>query len=205
MAAQSPASTKLSSALAAANTEGKVLDVSALQADGTGARRIKIPKTTRGTKKWVENFPVVSDNYGSYALAMQLLGPEYAGLSAEYLRLYAGAKQVRAPKEVTVRATRRLGETIVAFPVSATAPAPVAAGAVTIVTARSPRRAKSPRAKSPRAPKSPKAATPRQAAILVLPGAVPTAVRIPSPRGTAARVPSPRRTALLVPMPPARR
>ena len=69
MAAQSPASVKLISAYNAAVAEGKVLDVSALQVDGTGARRIKIPKTTRGTKKWVGDVPIVSDNYNSYALS----------------------------------------------------------------------------------------------------------------------------------------
>lgn len=90
---------KLLNALTKASNEGKVLDVSNLTAEGTGARGKARPKTTRTTQRWVADFPVMSDNYHGYALAMALLGEsgtDYSGYSAAYLQTY-GQGKVKAP------------------------------------------------------------------------------------------------------------
>jgi hypothetical protein len=91
---------KLVNALNEAVAVGKGIDVSGLRSDGTGIRKIDLPRTDRGTKKWVGEFPVLSDNYDSYALAMEIFGPEYYGYAQEYINMFGGAKIVRSPKVV---------------------------------------------------------------------------------------------------------
>lgn len=63
---------------------GKVLDVSNLLPNGTGARAIDKPKTDRSSKRMIRDLPVVSDNYTSYKLAMDMLGPAYASYANDY-------------------------------------------------------------------------------------------------------------------------
>jgi hypothetical protein len=117
--------TKLVTALNDANANNKVLDVSGLKTDGTGYKKIDMPKTTRGNKKWVDNFPVVSDNYGSYMLAMQIFGPDYIQYGDEYYRLYGGNKIIQIPKPVVAKSPSRLGPAILNFPVYQNTPAPI--------------------------------------------------------------------------------
>ena len=60
-----------------------------------------MPKTYTGTKKWVGDlydFPVMSDNYNSYLLAMQIFGPEFISYADEYYQLYEANKIIRSPK-----------------------------------------------------------------------------------------------------------
>ena len=92
---------------------GKVLDVSTLNPDGTGSLSIK-PRINEGvtTKKAVDGMPyIVSNNYDSYALAMSILGPDYAQFSNAYMAKYGNAKftkPVKALKStVTVRSPIR--------------------------------------------------------------------------------------------------
>lgn len=200
MAAQNTASSKLAIAYTEAEATGKVLDVSGLQADGTGTRKIPVPKTTRGTKKWVMGVPVVSDNYASYALAMQLLGPGFAPFAQEYLNLYGGQRieRVARPAQGATRPNTRLGEPIGAFPLTATMPATIPVNQVKVVTGgrgRTPRRvgaaARSPRAgtaaRSPKVAKSPRVPVAVQGPDLALPPTI-RAAAVRTPRGTAAVV-----------------
>lgn len=183
MAAQTNAYTKLVRALNGAQTVGKVVDVSNLQPDGSGLRTINVPKTTRGTKRWVGDFPLVSDNYPSYLLATQILGAEYAQLAQEFGQLYGagriergrGGQQVgQAQRQQAPPA--RLGPIIEQFPLTATTPAAVPAAQIAVrspgARAASPRaRAASPKApRTPRTPKAPKSPVVRQPAILPVPG-----------------------------------
>jgi hypothetical protein len=75
---------KLVGMLNSAARNGKVLDVSTIGKDATGIKITNIPKTARGTKKGVEGFPVISNNYESYRYAMEILGPEYAVYAEMY-------------------------------------------------------------------------------------------------------------------------
>lgn len=165
---------KLVTALNEAVAVGKILDVSGLKQDGTGARKINMPKTAKGKKRWVENFPVVSNNYESYLLAMQLLGNDYLPLAERYRTAYGNGtmgqgqqgtqqiQQTRQTQQTQVRSPARLGAPITEFPVFGNTPAPIQLGAVKQV-------AKSPRATTPKAPKAPKSPTVRQPAILQVP------------------------------------
>lgn len=78
-------------------TAGKVIDVSDLQPDGRGFRTMPAPKTSRGKKKRVDNIPVISDNYETFALAMALLGPDFATYATKYLELYGRQLKVVNP------------------------------------------------------------------------------------------------------------
>lgn len=178
MTAPQSAYTKLVTALNEAQATGKVLDVSNIEADGTGIRKIPAPKTTRGTKKWVVDFPVVSDNYQGYAMAMQILGDQYMPLAQQYFQLY-GEKVERGQRQQQLPAPPS------PFPMNGGKVATVSAAQVTLRgqagSARSPRTVRSPRAaRSPKAVRSPRVRTPKSPAILTVPGAVP---RVPSPRG----------------------
>jgi hypothetical protein len=164
MSGPTNAYTKLVTSLNEAVAKGKILDVSAIQADGTGTRKINVPKTAKGTKKWVGDFPVVSDNYNSYSFAMQLLGDEYLPLAQEYLQLYGGQKITKTPKATVARTTGHLGPIIPTFPVYAHTPAPVAAPPGTVFTP-----VRTPKVLTPRTPKAPRSPTIRQPAILTVP------------------------------------
>lgn len=138
---------KLVTALNDAVKTGKVLDVSKLSADGKGSRTIPMPKSGKGTKKWVDNFPVLSNNYASYALAMQILGPEYAVYSQQYANLYGTGAYVRAPK---TGVAAKMPTT--AFPVHMNTPAAVVIAPQAIKTpgrAKTPKGAKSPAVQQP--------------------------------------------------------
>lgn len=191
MTAPNIAYTKLVTAYNEAIASAKVLDVSGLQVDGTGSRKINYPKTGNGTKKWVGDVPVVSDNYASYHLAMQFLGPDFAGYSQQYLNQYGGQKIVRAAK---AQRNARLGAAMTAFPVTPNMPAPIAAGTIAIKGVRTPKVPKTPKAKTPKVPKSPAI---RQPAILPPVGTL--AYAAPALRVATPRVPAPRAVAPTVP------
>lgn len=164
-----PAYVKLATALNEAVAAGKILDVSGLKPDATGARKINMPKTAKGKKRWVDNFPIVSDNYASYALAMQILGNDYLPLAEKYRATYGdgiGLIGTQAPKVTTAKSPAKLGAPLTAFPVYANTPAPITIAHPT-GGAKTPRAPKTPGgAKTPRAPKSPAV---RQTAILNVP------------------------------------
>lgn len=112
---------KLVTALNAASAAGKVVDVSKIEADATGIRTVVVPKSGKGTKRWVGNFPVISDNHASFRRAMEILGAEYLPYAEQYLALYGAQKTVRAPPTprlttVTVKSPRNLGPIITNFP-----------------------------------------------------------------------------------------
>jgi hypothetical protein len=98
------ADSRLRGAYSSAIAKGKALDVSKLLADGTGARSTKIPTTTKGTKRWVGELPVLSNNYASYALAMSLLGADFVPFANVFLQQYGANPIARSPKAVVVRA-----------------------------------------------------------------------------------------------------
>ena len=113
--------TKLVNLINTARAEGKVLDVSELKPDGTGTRKIPIPKTSKGTKRWAGDLPVVSNNYQSYLQAMTILGQQYVPLAQEYLNTYGSAKNVRTPSSASsVKSPTRFGPIMDAFPQSTT-------------------------------------------------------------------------------------
>lgn len=66
----------------------QVLDVSSIRPDGTGIRVIDQPRGTRTTKVGVPGVAVVSDNYASYAMAINALGPEYGNYTTRYEQMY---------------------------------------------------------------------------------------------------------------------
>jgi len=122
--------------------DGKVLDVSELQEEGTGAKGHEVPKSDKGKKKWVmlnvnndltvEAIPIISNNYAAYDLAVRMLGEEYAPYSQMFLEQHGNITYTKKPQK------------------SPRAKSP---------KAKSPK-AKSPKAKSPKA-KSPKAKSPK--------------------------------------------
>lgn len=84
--------------LAAAQAEGKVLNVSALREDGVGAVKAKMPATqgrdAKGKIKYIAGLDIISDNYGTYKAAADALGkPEFSRMYREY---YGGG--VASPK-----------------------------------------------------------------------------------------------------------
>ena len=115
---------RLATAIETARKQGKVIDVSTINPDATGVRTIKIPKTATGTKKWIGDFPVVSNNYATYLQAMTLLGQEYLPLAQHYLATHGGAKIVRTPRTIAAAAKSpgRFGPKIEAFPTTANMP-----------------------------------------------------------------------------------
>jgi hypothetical protein len=148
--------TNLATALGDAQNAGMVLDVSRLKADGLGG--VPVPA---GTANGVPGYPVVSNSYAGYKLAMDLLsqsGTDFSAMADTYLQQFGAGRQSPSP-----RATIR--------PPSPRVPSPQ-------VTVRPPSpRVPSPRAPSPRVP-SPRAPSPR----------VTVAVRPPSPRVPSPRV-----------------
>lgn len=73
----SAAAAKLYASYNGAVANGQVLDVSNIRTDGVGARSMDFPKSLGGAKKWIGDLPVISNNYQSYAFAMELLGLVY--------------------------------------------------------------------------------------------------------------------------------
>ena len=199
----SPVAVKLTEAYEKAVNEGQVLDVSGVRIDGTGTRRIDYPRSANGTKKWIGELPIVSNNYNAYAFAVTNMGvPDADVYTQAFLDAYGDQ-----PIERQVVQTR---------PVPTT-PMPSAEGVlvvpvtqVTVKSARSPakrpaqRRAQgTKRAQSPRAPQVQQAPTARapvdqQAPMARAPMApMARAPMAPAPlaqqRQPAPRVPSPPR------------
>jgi len=122
--------TKLVTSYTNAVNSGKVLDVSELKTDGTGSRSVNVPKTGKGTKKWVEGLPIVSNNYATFAFAMQTLGPDFKPYADAYFAMHGADRIVPqvAVKQVAVVAPKspaRLGPVMTHFPITANMPAPV--------------------------------------------------------------------------------
>lgn len=176
-------------------TKGQVLDVSELAADGTGARKRKVPKTMKGTHRWVPEFPyVTSDNYAAYHMAMRLLGPEYEQHADEFLRLYGAQKYAREAKPA-FKAPR-----IAAKPakVAYTVPSPLSPRG-TAPRAQSPKALRPgvtvPTVLAPKARSPPRAASPPQRAVspptrVVTPPRSPPRVVVPTRVVPAARSPT---------------
>ena len=70
-------------------SEGKVMDVSKLRVDGSGAKSIKIPTSARSTKVQVPGYRIVSDNKRGINAAAKILGDE--GLVAAWVGAHGGA------------------------------------------------------------------------------------------------------------------
>lgn len=66
----------------------KVLDVSTLTTEGTGFRTVDQPKTDRGKRKKIDPVPIISNNYDTYLIAMQFLGPTYDQFALQYYNQY---------------------------------------------------------------------------------------------------------------------
>jgi hypothetical protein len=88
MATYQPAYLNLVTELYKAVNTGKLLDVSNLNPDGTGAVIIPLSETIYSVKNRVAWFPVVSNNYVKYKLAMDIMGPQYEFYAADYLKLF---------------------------------------------------------------------------------------------------------------------
>jgi hypothetical protein len=117
---------KLALAYNAALAKGdKVLDVSDLTADGGHFRTIKLPKGNTGTKRGVEGIAIVSDNYASYARAMELLGAEdFVPYATQFASLHGTEKITRAAAAPKLASPKRAK----APAILATAPTPSALG-----------------------------------------------------------------------------
>ena len=92
----------LESKLAAAQAEGKVLNVSALLEDGVGAVKAKMPATqgrdAKGKIKYIAGIDIISDNYGTYKAAADALGkPEFSRMYREYYG--GGVASPKSPKK----------------------------------------------------------------------------------------------------------
>jgi hypothetical protein len=162
------AHTRLVEAINKSAKAGKVLDVSGLNPDGTGSRIVNIPKSDRGTKKWVPGVPIISDNYTTYALAMRILGEQYVPYADQYQAMHGVAKMVRSPKVATGQGA------MAPFPMTQNMPALIAATpGVPLMNAKSPR--------GPKTPKVPKSPAVRQTAILQVPGGMMGMTRVASP------------------------
>src|SRR5579872_6844052 len=73
---------------------GKVFDVSNMDADGYGYRVVNVPTKTSNSMKWVDDIPIISNNYTAYKYAMDLLGPDYDTYSEQFL-IYHGEHDYR--------------------------------------------------------------------------------------------------------------
>ena len=73
----------------AALSAGKVMDVSKLRVDGSGAKAIKVPTSARSSKVQVPGRMIVSDNKRGINAAAKLLGDE--GLVAAWVGAHGGA------------------------------------------------------------------------------------------------------------------
>lgn len=192
---------RLNAAVAKAAAEGKVVDVSNLTAEGTGARTLKSMPGARSRKKSVPRYTyVISDNYPAYQLAMSFLGPQYASLAQEFQQMYGSGQVMTATqkKKAATGPSKAYGD----VPVMITGPAvnTVLASTITEIpidqvatrvkgaqTPRTPRGRRTARGKkSPRTPKAPKSP-----GMIPLAGPPPTIPQL-SP-GPSSRSPSPSR------------
>jgi cell division protein FtsI/penicillin-binding protein 2 len=97
-------------ALHAAVNSGGLLNVSSLERNGLGSKRVNRDKHSV-TLKMVQEFPVVSDNYVTYRLAMELMGPEYEVYAQLYKERYGmgpGMRTTLTPKAAGMIRVRRL-------------------------------------------------------------------------------------------------
>jgi len=88
----------LTNLIRTAEATGKLVDVSQLKSDGSGVQIIDKNDSNQVSKRGINKFPlVVSDNYASYRLAMDIFGPNYIQFANEYLALYgSGQSSVRS-------------------------------------------------------------------------------------------------------------
>lgn len=94
--------------LDSANQNDKVLDVSKITMDGKGARMVSIPKTDRSSKKQIEELNIMSDNYESYKLATDILGPAFSVFADAYLFNFGDLKhQIRSRSPPRTRSPTR--------------------------------------------------------------------------------------------------
>ncbi len=68
-----------------AKDSGRVLDVSNMSPNTRGIRFITYSNDHIGNKFIINNIPIVSNNYESYKLSINILGKEYQYLSDYYL------------------------------------------------------------------------------------------------------------------------
>lgn len=94
--------------LESADQNDKVVDVSKITVDGKGARMVSIPKTDRSSKKQIEGLNIISDNYESYKLATDILGPQEKIFADAYLYNFGDLKhQMRARSPSRTRSPTR--------------------------------------------------------------------------------------------------
>lgn len=93
----SAAQLKVITAYNEAVAKGQLLDVSKLKADGTGSRKIPVPSRSTSTKRWIDGVAVASNNYAAYALAMQLLGAQFAPYAGQFLQKFGGVQIPKPP------------------------------------------------------------------------------------------------------------
>jgi hypothetical protein len=80
----------------------QVVNVSNIKADGSDVSLIPKPIGV-SQNKTVYGFPIVSDNYQAYRLAMEMLGPEYSEYADRYMALYGGGlRAVRYSSNPTI-------------------------------------------------------------------------------------------------------
>ena len=202
----------LATALGNANAAGQVLDVSNIQADGTGTMGMDPNAAAAAGKAGLEAFPVVSNSGAAYRLAMQIFstqGTDYTQMAAAFEQSYPQLSQrpltpttpVMSPRGASPRAPSPRAASPRAPSPQARSPARTTIPMVPVVGTTSPTgtlpvvRSPSPRAPSPRAPSpaaqrtvSPRAASPRMTTIPTVPV---VNARAPSPRAPSPRAPSP--------------
>ncbi len=81
--------------------EGEVLDVSAITAEGTGAKKMKAP-AGKSRKVGVTGLPIISNNYQAYQRAIALLGPDYTKYAEQYGQLYGTGPEAIVPATATI-------------------------------------------------------------------------------------------------------
>lgn len=79
-------------------TEGKVLDVSYMENDGSGIKIIEKPRTTKSKKIGVEGLAIVSSSRTTYAQALKLLGSEYSKYIESYDEMARGRESKTTEK-----------------------------------------------------------------------------------------------------------
>ena len=113
---------RLHSAIRNAADQGKVLDVSKIKENGTGARIGARPSGSGTTRRSVQGMPVVSNNYEAYRRAMSILGQEYLPYADQFLAAYGPNEITRAPAtpkaKSPARSTAKFGAPIGDFPMT---------------------------------------------------------------------------------------
>lgn len=85
---------------------GAYLDVSQLKSDGTGSKLVKKtahPKEQLTRVRGGDEQILISNNYESYKMATNLLGPEWAPFAADFLRVHGRGRLEREVKEKAVK------------------------------------------------------------------------------------------------------